>query len=122
MSFEASLVRFALLASVSGCSSLASGGPAATGRHDEPAPPGAPRAELVLVVDLEPAADCEERFDLALYRDRVVERVEWDVRRGACSSRRVAVRYLSESRRAEELVALIRGLVRRVEPSKENAR
>jgi hypothetical protein len=122
MTFDATLVRFALLASVSGCSSLASGGPAASAKHDEPAPAGAPRADLVVVVDLEPTADCEERFDLALYRDRAVERIEWDARRGACSSRRVAIRYLTDSRRADELIASIRGLARRVEPSKENVR
>jgi hypothetical protein len=62
---------------------------------DTPVAPGEPRAVLRAVVDLEPTSGCEQRFDLAMYRDRSIELIEWDRQRGLCTNRTVAIRYLS---------------------------
>jgi len=46
------------------------------------------------LVDLEPGPQCEERFDLELYRHRGVDLVEWDEQTDRCQGRRIRVRYL----------------------------
>jgi hypothetical protein len=50
---------------------------------------------LRLQVDLSRAQDCEEAFDLALYRDRAVEVIAWEGPGGRCDGRTVTIRYLS---------------------------
>ena len=83
--------------------------------HDSLAPPDAPRAELAFVVDLNPSPSCEEAFDLELYQDRAIERIEWDPRRGICFGRHVTVRFLSATRSTDEVRAAVTSLARRVE-------
>lgn len=60
---------------------------------EPPAPPSEPRAVLRFEVDLARGQRCEEAFDLALYKDRGVELVEWD-EGSRCEGRVVAIRYL----------------------------
>lgn len=119
---EAALVRIALVASLGGCTPLAAQLPPNDGRHDEPAPSGAPRGEVLLVVDLEPGSDCEERFDLALYRVRAIERISWDARHGGCTARRIAVGYLSAAASEAQVMEHVRGIVRRVDVAKGEVR
>jgi hypothetical protein len=57
-------------------------------------PASEPRAELNLVVDLPAQSDCEERFDLALYQDRGVELIRWELDAPGCQARSVKIRYL----------------------------
>src|SRR5687768_16826793 len=68
----------------------------AAGPPDQPMPPGEPRAELPLTVDLFSSSACEENFDLALYEDRGVELVEWDDQPGKCTARAIRIRYLPQ--------------------------
>ena len=75
---------------------------------DQPVPPDEPRAELHLEVDLHPAQDCEEVFDLALYEDRGVELIAWDDAKGTCEGRRITLRYLSRKLDANGVQALVR--------------
>src|SRR5690606_16426778 len=84
--------------------------------HDRPVPAGEPRAELGLELDLEPASDCEERFDLALYRDRRVDLVAWDGGDG-CTRRTVRIRYLSAQMTQAELEEAVKELARAVRPA-----
>jgi hypothetical protein len=62
---------------------------------DAPVPASEPRAVLRLQVDLSRAQDCEEAFDLGLYRDRAVEVIAWEGPGGRCDGRTVTIRYLS---------------------------
>ena len=89
--------------------------PKSAADHDRPVPASEPRAELSLELDLEPASDCEERFDLALYRDRRVDLVAWDDGDG-CTRRAVRIRYLSAKVSRDELFAAVKGLARAVRP------
>ncbi len=59
-------------------------------------PASAPRQDVTLKVDLEPASDCEEQFDLAVYRERAVEIIAWDDNAGSCSGRGVTIRFLTQ--------------------------
>jgi hypothetical protein len=97
---------------VAGCGAAPNLGP----MHDEPVPAGEPRAELRLRVELEPAQDCEEAFDLALYRNRAVDLVQWDTRAGACSGRVVKIRYLSRKITSDRLLAAARLLAVKADP------
>jgi hypothetical protein len=81
---------------------------------DQPVPKTEPRSEVRLVVDLMASADCEQRFDLALYRNRAVDLVQWDDQLGACRARSVTIRYLSRQITREQLLQEIRGLSARV--------
>ncbi len=85
----------------------------APGTYDAPTPAGEPRASLQVTVDLEPASDCDERFDLALYEDRGVELVSWDDGPG-CSGRHVAVRYLPGRVKKEALLRRLEKIARKV--------
>jgi hypothetical protein len=109
----------AIALSLFGC--ISSSGAAPRGSPDRPVPPGEPRAEIALEVDLEPAPDCEERFDLALYRDRGIELVQWDARAGACSDRRVRLRYLSGRLTSDKVLAAVRKAARDVKPAEPPA-
>ena len=60
-----------------------------------------------MVLDLKASSDCEERFDLALYRDRGVELVAWDDRHASCRSRAVTIRYYPQRISAERLRARV---------------
>ncbi len=75
---------------------------------DRPVDPSLPRAQRDYQVDLTPAHDCEERFDLALYRNRGVELIAWDEAKGACTGRNITVRYLSSQLSDAQLTALVR--------------
>jgi hypothetical protein len=83
----------------------------AAGRHDVPAPAGEPRAEVVVVIDLDPRRGCDEAFDLALYDHPGVELVTWDARR-SCRSRRATVKYLPARIRRAALLERIGRLSR----------
>jgi hypothetical protein len=89
--------------------------PARPESSDQPVSPDEPRAELGLRLDLEPAGDCEERFDLALYENRAVELVAWDTRHERCEGRTARIRYLSRHIDAEGVLVAVRALVLRVE-------
>lgn len=71
---------------------------------DAPVPASEPRAIVRLHVDLVRAQDCEEAFDLALYRSRAVELVEWDRGAGRCADRTVTIRYLPRQASREDVV------------------
>ncbi len=114
MKFERFGLFTALFAAICGCAGGASGRPVEPG-HDAPIADSVPRAELALKLDLEPAADCEENFDLEVYRDRRVELVTWDDKDGKCSARRVVIRSLANDVRAEELLAKVQKLARHAE-------
>jgi len=101
-----------LLALVAGCNGAQAAAPA-TPDHDRPVPASEPRAEVALVIDLGPSQGCEERFDLALYQDRRIELVQWDGAKGACSGRRVTIRYLSAKLDQTKLIGLVRKLAQR---------
>jgi hypothetical protein len=71
---------------------------------DAPVPASEPRAIVRLHVDLVRAQDCEEAFDLALYRSRAVELVAWDPGAGRCADRTVTIRYLPRQASREDVV------------------
>lgn len=113
-----STITLALFAGLAGCGAGAAPH-AQTPEHDRPVAASEPRAGLTLDIDLEPGPRCEERFDLALYRDRRIELVAWDERRGACSERQVTIHYLSRALDRPALLALVRKLARRAQPQPE---
>jgi hypothetical protein len=85
---------------------------------DTPIPAAEARAELVVVLDLEPVSDCDERFALALYEERGVELLSWDESAGlarGCSRRRVTVRYVPGRVSRDALLARIREASRKAE-------
>ncbi len=96
-----------LLAALS-CTSA--GRAVAAGPPDQPIPPGEPRAELGLTLDLMPSSSCEENFDLALYGDRGVELVEWDDQPGKCTARAVRIRYLPRRLSRDKLLQRVKAL------------
>ncbi len=75
---------------------------------DRPVDPSLSRSNSHYRVDLVPASDCEERFDLAVYRNRAVELIAWDEAKGACSGRDIIIRYLSGQLSDAQLTALVR--------------
>jgi len=81
--------------------------------HDEPVPASVQRAELRLLLVLPPERDCEETFDLELYRDRGIDLVEWDDAEG-CDGRIIIVRYFPERIDEATLRARIRELATKV--------
>lgn len=83
-----SLSFAAALLALTGCA-------AATLEPDLPVPASEPRALVRLQVDLVRAQDCEEAFDLALYRSRAIDLVAWDAGGGRCEARTVTIRYLT---------------------------
>jgi hypothetical protein len=105
-----------LAGAVAGCGSSTSTAPLEA--PDSPVPPDEPRAELQLVVDLPPAQDCEESFDLALYQDRGIELIQWDDRSGFCEGRTIAIRYLSRKLSAQQVRAAARAHASRVRPAR----
>jgi hypothetical protein len=106
------LLAAIVLALAAGCNGVQAA-PPITPDHDRPVPASEPRAEVTLVLDLEPAQGCEERFDLALYQDRRIDLVQWDEAKDACTGRRVTIRYLSAKLDRQELIQLVRKLARR---------
>ncbi len=81
--------------------------------HDRPVPDSEQRDNLSATVDLPPAADCEERFDVELYQHRGVDIIIWDERRG-CVTRGVAIRHFPRMLSREELTKLLREKAQRV--------
>ena len=77
---------------------------------DQPVPPGEPRAELRLVVDLPPSSSCDEDFDLGLYRNRGVDLVQWDDQPGVCAARAITIRYLPNRLTRDRLLERVRQL------------
>ncbi len=82
----------------------------ATPSHDAPVPADEPRAELAVALELAPAPDCEERFDLALYVEPGVELVAWDGRTGRCEDRRATIRYYPRRLDRDALLGRVREL------------
>ncbi len=107
---------FALLAAITGCAAGASGRPNEP-KHDAPVPDAVPRAVIEFKFDLEPAANCEESFDLAMYEDRGVDLIKWDAKDGKCSGRTVEVRYLPSEIAQPALLAKVQKLVRHLDSS-----
>ena len=116
MTLRALLLAAPLLAAplLTGCGA-APRAPSLAPRHDMPVPPGEPRAELRLRVDLAPGAGCEEDLDLALYRDRGVDLIQWDEHTGACAGRTVTIRYLPRRTSAEKILSAVQKLGARAE-------
>jgi hypothetical protein len=75
---------------------------------DHPVPASEPRAQVSARVDLRPARDCEEAFDLALYQDRAIELIAWDDNAGTCQDRHVSIRYLSRRLTKTQVVEQVR--------------
>lgn len=75
---------------------------------DQPVPPSEPRAEVSARVDLTPARDCEEAFDLAVYEERAIELVAWDDRVGTCHDRAIDIRYLSKKITRDKVIQTVR--------------
>jgi hypothetical protein len=113
-------LSFALLLGPLGCAAT---GPAELGPGvpDQPVPASEPRAELRLTVDLPASRECEESLDLALYRNRGVDLVAWDERRGSCEGRRIVIRYLPRQLTAEQALELVRAHCRRANVAQEQA-
>ncbi len=88
----------------------------ATPSHDAPVPADEPRAELAVAIELPPAPDCEERFDLALYQDPGVELIAWDERAGRCEDRRATIRYYPRRLDRDALLARVRELAAAAQP------
>lgn len=88
---------------------------AVTPDHDVPVPASEQRVEMKLRVDLAPAQGCEEAFDLALYKDRGVDLVQWDKNTGACASRVITVRYLPRRTSADALLKAVQAHAAKVE-------
>jgi hypothetical protein len=98
-------------------------GCAAAGRApDAPVPADEPRAALRLRVDLPRAHDCEEAFDLAIYKSPAVDLVAWDGAAGRCEGREITIRYLPRRASREEIVRAATALAARVSPLEETAR
>jgi len=76
---------------------------------DTPLPPGEPVDAVTLSVDVPRSGDCEEAFDLALYRNRAVHLIEWDADAGRCMNRKVRIVYLRRQITRDELIAEVRG-------------
>ncbi|APR83673.1 Hypothetical protein A7982_09022 [Minicystis rosea] len=77
---------------------------ASTPMADAPVPASEPRATMRLRVDLVRAQDCEEAFDLALYRSRAVELIEWDAAAGRCTDRTITIRYLTQKTSRDDVM------------------
>lgn len=107
------LATLAAAALISGCSATTTA--QAAPDFDRPVPPEVPRDEVRLLVDLEPAQDCEERFDLALYEDRAIDLIAWDDGVGSCVNRTVTIRYLPERTDRQKVLGQVRELTRRME-------
>ncbi len=73
---------------------------------------------MALRLDLLPASDCEERFDLAIYEHRAVELVAWDHNRGACVARDVSIRYVAAKIDGAALMKLVRTHAKSVKKKK----
>lgn len=71
---------------------------------DMPVPASEPRETVRLRVELTRAQDCEEAFDLALYRSKAVELVAWDAAAGRCADRTITIRYLSRQTSRDEVI------------------
>ncbi|MEM1032456.1 MAG: hypothetical protein AAF928_10765 [Myxococcota bacterium] len=87
-----------------------------TSSRDVYVPADVARSEVVLRVSLPPAADCEERFDLELYRERGVDLIDWDARSG-CSGRGVDITYFPERLPEPRLLERVRELATDVAPA-----
>ena len=77
-------------------------------------PASEPRAVVRVSLDLEATQDCEEAFDLAVYRDRSIDLVQWDDNADACSGRVASIRYLSSRTDEKRVLQLLRPLALRV--------
>lgn len=105
------LAALAVLASACGGSAQEP----ASAAFDRPVPASEKRAELRLRVDLAPAQGCEEAFDLALYKNRGIDLIEWDANTGACAGRDVVIRYLPQRTTEDEILKAARGLAAKAE-------
>ena len=74
---------------------------------DVPAPADEPRAQLRVEVSLQRATDCEEVFDLSLYRNRGIELIQWEPSSTPCAGRKVRIRYFPKRLQREELARMV---------------
>jgi hypothetical protein len=91
---------------VSGCASWCRNAASSGEGGDRPVPAHEPRAAVRLALNLASSADCEERFDLALYTHPEVVLIEWQPSGRKCEDRLATIHYLSRHTTAEQLVAL----------------
>ena len=113
--------RAAALAAALAALAAACGGAAselAAPAHDTPVPASEKRAEMRLRVDLAPAQGCEEAFDLALYKNRGIDLIEWDANTGACAGRVIVVRYLPNRTSEDDILKAAAGIAAKVERAK----
>lgn len=112
-----------LITALTLCGGCATTMPArAAADFDRPVPPDVPRNEVRLTVDLEPAQDCEERFDLALYADRGIDLIAWDEGVGSCVGRTVTIRFLPNTIDRQKVLDKVKALTRRMDqPRTEGA-
>ena len=83
--------------------------------HDALVPASEARAELTMNVSLLPRRDCEEAFDLALYKEPAVELISWTGDNASCEDRRVTVRFLPARTSREAILSRVRKLTRKAE-------
>ena len=115
-----------LLTALAALVAVVSLGGACGGAASEPASPefdrlvpaSEKRAELRLRVDLAPAQGCEEAFDLALYKNRGIDLIEWDANTGACAGRVIVVRYLPNRTSEDDILKAAAGIAAKVERAK----
>jgi hypothetical protein len=81
---------------------------------DAPVPTSEPRAVVRLEVDLARAQDCEEAFDLALYRSRAIDLVSWYAGGERCKGRTVTIRYLPRQASRDEVLRAAQGAAEKV--------
>lgn len=107
-----------LIAVAAGCEPAITTPAASPGDYDRPVPASEPRKNVGLTVDLQPASDCEERFDLAVYEERGVELIAWDDNSGACIARQVNIRYLTQALDEATLLELVKKHAKTVKRSR----
>lgn len=88
-----------------GCFGCGTGALRTTSSPDAPIPPGEPTAAVSLALDLPQAQDCEEAFDLAMYKNRAVHVIEWDSSTGRCTDRKARIVYLPKRITRDGVVA-----------------
>jgi hypothetical protein len=86
---------------------------AALPRHDVPVAAEEPRELVKLELDLPKTASCEEAFDLALYTERGVDRIDWNDSVHPCSARLVTIRYLPQRIDRQRLLERVKKLALR---------
>ncbi len=102
-------LRAAIVLAAFGGSACAARPPHATApsfEADRPVPASETQASIRLALTLPSSANCEERFDLALYNHPGVVLIEWQDSPSKCTARLATVHYLPRRISALELLSL----------------